>query len=149
MTTPAAGGAAGTGDPMRQLFQKEMRSLDALFGFLTRFTRAERIDAAASYAIALAVEEFFTNMVKYSGGQGNPVLVEALRVGETVTVRLEEETTAPFDVTRPTQTQFDRPPLERRPGGLGIHIAKELLDDVQYDFKEGTSRITLIKHLEK
>jgi anti-sigma regulatory factor (Ser/Thr protein kinase) len=134
---------------MRQAFQKEMRSLEALFGFLARFTRAERIDAAASYAIALAVEEFFTNMVKYGGGGSNPVMVEAVRDGETVTVRMEEETAAPFDVTRPTQTQFDRPPLERRPGGLGIHIAKELLDDVHYDYAEGTSRITLVKHLEK
>lgn len=134
---------------MHQLFPKEMHVLDDLFGFLSRFTEAEGIDAAASYVIALAVEEFFTNMVKYSGGRGNPVRVEAIREGDTVTVRLEEESAAPFDVTRPTQTQFDRPPLERQPGGLGIHIAKELLDDVQYDFTEGTSRITLIKHLEK
>ena len=141
--------AAGTGGAMRQRFQKEMHSLEALFGFLTRFTQAERIDAAASYAIALAVEEFFTNMVKYSGGRGNPVLVEAQRGGETVTVRMEEETSTPFDVTRPTQTQFDRAPLERRPGGLGIHIAKELLDDVHFDYAKGTSRITLVKHLEK
>lgn len=134
---------------MRQGFEKEMRSLDAVFGFLARFMRSAQVDAEASYAIALAVEEFFTNMVKYSRGEGNPIVVEAERRGETVTVRMEERSEAPFDVTRPTETQFDRPAMERRPGGLGIHIAKELLDDVRYDYAEGTSRITLVKHLEK
>jgi anti-sigma regulatory factor (Ser/Thr protein kinase) len=54
----------------------------------------------------------------------------------------------PFDVTRPTQTQFDTPFAERKPGGLGIHIAREMLDGLTYDYVDGTSRITLTKHLE-
>jgi anti-sigma regulatory factor (Ser/Thr protein kinase) len=134
---------------MRQRFLKDMRSLEEVFGFLNRFNSAEGIDAAASYAITLAVEEFFTNMVKYSGGSQNPVLIEVERTGGTVTVRMEENASAPFDVTRPTQTQFDRPPLERKPGGLGVHLAKELLDDVRYEYAGGISRITLTKQLEK
>ena len=145
----AGGTAQGAGRPMRQQFLKDMRSLEEVFGFLNSFSAAEQIDAAASYAIALAVEEFFTNMVKYSGGGGNPVLIELQRAGDTVTVHMEENSPAPFDVTRPTQTQFDRPPLERKPGGLGVHIAKELLDDVRYEYAGGISRITLTKHLEK
>jgi len=65
-----------------------------------------------------------------------------------VTVRLEEQTSEPFDVTRPTQTQFDVPFADRKPGGLGIHIAREMLDGLTYDYVDGTSRITLTKHLE-
>jgi anti-sigma regulatory factor (Ser/Thr protein kinase) len=134
---------------MRQQFTKDMQSLDDVFGFLTRFTAAESVDLRAAYAITLAVEEFFTNMVKYSRGSNGGVLIEATREGDRVTVRLEEQTPAPFDVTRPTATQFDIPVPDRRPGGLGIHIAKELLDDLRYDYADGTSRITLIKQLEK
>jgi anti-sigma regulatory factor (Ser/Thr protein kinase) len=133
---------------MRQQFDKDIRSLDAVFSFLRRFADEERLDARASYVLDLAVEEFFTNIVKYGRGTGNDVLLEAVRSGGTATVRLEEQTPVPFDVTRPTQTQFDLPFGERKPGGLGIHIAREMLDGLTYDYVDGTSRITLTKHLE-
>ncbi|MEW6509802.1 MAG: ATP-binding protein [Bacteroidota bacterium] len=134
---------------MRQQFPKDMRSLEDVFDFLTRFTEAEGVDSEAAFAIALAVEEFFTNMVKYSRGGNGGVAIDAMREGGRVTVRLEEHTPAPFDVTRPTKTQFDIPVPDRRPGGLGIHLAKGLLDDLRYEYTDGTSCITLIKQLEK
>ena len=119
---------------MRQQFDKDIRSLDAVFSFLRRFAEAERLDQRASYVLDLAVEEFFTNIVKYGRGTGNDVHLEAIRSGRTVTVRLEEQTPVPF--------------AERKPGGLGIHIAREMLDGLTYDYVDGTSRITLPKHLE-
>jgi len=134
---------------MRREFAREMASLEAVFDFLHRFAAEERLDAQAAYALDLAVEEFFTNIVKYGRGGAGGVQLEAVRAGATVTVRLEEETPVPFDVTRQTATQFDTPFAERRPGGLGIHIARELLDGLAYDYVDGTSRITLTKHLER
>jgi anti-sigma regulatory factor (Ser/Thr protein kinase) len=133
---------------MRQQFERDIRSLDAVFGFLRRFADEERLDERAAYVLDLAVEEFFTNIVKYGRGTGNDVFLEAVRSGKTVTVKLEEQTPVPFDVTRATQTQFDVPFAERKPGGLGIHIAREMLDGLTYDYVDGTSRITLTKHLE-
>jgi len=133
---------------MRQEFARDIASLDAVFGFMRRFADEERLDARASYVLNLAVEEFFTNIVKYGKGREGGVLLEAVRSGGTVTIRLEEETSVPFDVTRQTVTQFDTPFAERKPGGLGIHIAREMLDGLAYDYVDGTSRITLTKHLE-
>lgn len=133
---------------MRQEFARDMTSLDAVFGFLRRFAVEERLGPEASYALDLAVEEFFTNIVKYGRGGTGGVMLEAVRSGGTVTVRLEEATPVPFDVTRQTATQFDTPFAERKPGGLGIHIAREMLDGLAYDYVDGTSRITLTKHLE-
>lgn len=134
---------------MRQKFDRDIRSLDAVFSFLHRFAGEERLDARDSYVLDLAVEEFFTNIVKYGRGTSDGVFLEAVRSGGTVTVRLEEQTPVAFDVTRPTKTQFDVPFAERKPGGLGIHIAREMLDGLTYDYVDGTSRITLTKHLEK
>jgi anti-sigma regulatory factor (Ser/Thr protein kinase) len=133
---------------MRQHFERDIRSLDAVFSFLRRFADEERLDARASYVLDLAVEEFFTNIVKYGRGTSGGVFLEAVRNGGTATVMLEEQTAVPFDVTRVTQTQFDVPFAERKPGGLGIHIAREMLDGLTYDYVDGTSRITLTKHLE-
>jgi anti-sigma regulatory factor (Ser/Thr protein kinase) len=125
-----------------------MSSLDEVFAFLGQFSNDEKLDAPASYVLSLAVEEFFTNIVKYGRGSDDTVDIDLSRSGKTVTVCLEERTPVPFDVTRPTDTQFGVPFEDRKPGGLGIHIAKEMLDGVSYDYRQGTSRITLVKHLE-
>jgi anti-sigma regulatory factor (Ser/Thr protein kinase) len=133
---------------MRRQFSKTIGSLDDIFAFLELFSQEERLDAGASYILALAVEEFFTNIVKYGQGSDDTVDIDLSRSDKTATVCLEERTPVPFDVTRPTETQFEVPFAERRPGGLGIHIAKEMLDGVFYDYRQGISRITLVKHLE-
>ena len=101
---------------MRQQFEKDIRSLDAVFGFLRKFADNEGIDGQSSYVLDLAVEEFFTNIVKYGRGTGREILLDAVRSGKTVTVRLEEETSVPFDVTRPTKPSST---CRSRTGNLG------------------------------
>jgi anti-sigma regulatory factor (Ser/Thr protein kinase) len=132
---------------MRETFRRDIHALDDVFGFLRQFRSESDIEGGASYALEVAVEEFFTNIVKYSrGGQGD-ITIDAVRDRNEVVVKIEETTSQPFDVTRPTQTQFDRPAMKRRPGGLGVYLAKELLDELRFEFDSGVSRIILIKHL--
>jgi anti-sigma regulatory factor (Ser/Thr protein kinase) len=125
-----------------------MGSLDDVFRFLRRFAGEERLSPEASFALELSVEEFFTNIVKYGTHESAEVALLAERDGRVVSVRLEEKTSTPFDVTLRTDTQFQIPAMKRKPGGLGVHIAREVLDDLQYEYVDGISRITLIKHLE-
>jgi anti-sigma regulatory factor (Ser/Thr protein kinase) len=132
---------------MRQDFNKDMRSLDAIFDFLDEFTARERLDADESYALALAVEEFFSNIVKYGKGTAGRVGIEAAKDGSTVTVKLEEETPVPFDVTKVPSPRLPDHPLSHGPGGLGIHLARAMLDGLEYDYQAGMSKITLIKQV--
>jgi anti-sigma regulatory factor (Ser/Thr protein kinase) len=133
---------------MRQEFANDLAALDDIFRFLRRFAEAERLSAEVSYALVLSVEEFFTNIVKYGSHESPEVTLTADRAGDTATVRIEERTSTSFDVTRPTDTQFHLPAMKRKPGGLGVHIAREILDDLQYEHAGGISRITLVKHVE-
>jgi hypothetical protein len=47
-------------------FNKAFSSLDGVFSFLEEFFSSANVDPGSAYAITLAVEEFFTNMVKYN-----------------------------------------------------------------------------------
>lgn len=125
-----------------------MESLDEIFRFLRRFAGEERLSPEVAFALELSVEEFFTNIVKYGTHEAAEVGLLAEREGRVVTVCLEEKTSAPFDVTVRTDTQFQLPAMKRKPGGLGVHIAREVLDGLRYDYADGIGRITLIKHLE-
>lgn len=132
---------------MHKEFDKDLRSLDAVFGFLDRFAVREQLDSRSAYALALAVEEFFTNIVKYGKGEGSRIGIDASREGKTVTVKLEEETPVPFDVTQVEPPQVTVSPATQTPGGLGIHLARCMLDELRYDYDEGMSTITLIKQV--
>jgi anti-sigma regulatory factor (Ser/Thr protein kinase) len=39
-------------------------------------------------------------------------------------------------------------PIEERPvGGLGLHLLKKVMDDVQYEYQDRESKITLVKKI--
>lgn len=101
------------------------------------------------YAVELALEELFTNMVKYNGEGAGPIRIEIeLKNGEVV-VRLQDFDAPRFDPFR------DAPPFrpdqsleERKPGGLGLHLVREMMDRIEYSHHNRTSTITLAKRVD-
>ena len=57
--------------------------------------------------------------------------------------------TEPFDITQTNEVDVNKRIEERKPGGLGLHLTKRMVDKIDYDYKDRKSKITLIKNLEK
>ena len=55
---------------MQRDFKKHVNSLGEIFAFVEEFFRRRRIDQSHLPTVNLAVEEIFTNMVKYETGAG-------------------------------------------------------------------------------
>ena len=62
---------------------------------------------------------------------------------------LTDHGVAAFDVTRAPDADVTLPIEQRRPGGLGLHLVRRLLDAIEYDYAEESrrSRITFRKTL--
>lgn len=133
---------------MERSFKKEIDSLNRVFEFLEECTGVYEIDAGSSYVINLAVEELFTNMVKYSPESTNDVSVRVSTEGKEVVVTLVDRGVKRFDVTQTKPVDVTKRIEERKPGGLGIHLTKELVDSLRYEYEGGTSRIIFTKKLE-
>lgn len=132
---------------MERDFKKDIASLDEVFAFLdAEFARYDP-DPAATYALALAVEEFFTNFVKYNPESDRDVTVGVRLEGDALTVRLVAHDVNAFDVTATGPVDVSLSLEERTPGGLGIHLSRHMLDDVRYDYTDRRSTITLVKRL--
>lgn len=131
---------------MLRAFKKDLGSLGPLFEFTSRFAADQRLDDAAAFAMNLVVEELFTNMVKYGGGSADISLALDVRDG-TLVIELVHPGAAPFDPTRAGEVDVTRPLEERQPGGIGLHLVRSLMDDVQYDYAGSTARITLTRRL--
>ncbi len=128
-------------------FAKDFLSLKAIFEFVGKFSVSNRLDDAQVFSIKFAVEEVFTNMVKYNPGD-NEVAIALTREGKKVKVDFVDVEKKPFDITKKEEVNPNLPIEQRRPGGLGIFLIKKLMDRVEYAHDGVHSRITLTKFVE-
>jgi serine/threonine-protein kinase RsbW len=133
---------------MERTFKRALAALDEVFGFLDEALSGCAADAGSAYAVNFAVEEFFTNMVKYEPEGDHLVTISVRREANRLIVRMVDTGVQPFDVTNAPAPDLSDSLDDRPVGGLGIHISRELLDSVTYDYGEGQSTITFVKTLE-
>jgi anti-sigma regulatory factor (Ser/Thr protein kinase) len=127
----------------------EHRRLAAAFGdFLAPFGSSE----AALAPFEIAFDEVLTNICRYAwtdAGQHAIVVrakVDGAAGDATVTVTIRDDG-LPFDPLAAARPALDDDIDERPMGGLGIHLVREMMDDVRY-VRDGThNQLTLIKRL--
>jgi anti-sigma regulatory factor (Ser/Thr protein kinase) len=131
---------------MLRSFKRDLASLEPLFEFTGDFATAHRLDDAIVFAMNLTVEELFTNMVKYGGG-GDQVSVGLDVRDDDLVIELVHTGALAFDPTAAELVDPSRSLDERQPGGVGLHLVRNMMDHVAYEHKNGDARITVTKHL--
>jgi anti-sigma regulatory factor (Ser/Thr protein kinase) len=131
---------------MQRSFKRELGSLAPLFEFTNEAAVRYGLDEAVVFAMNLAIEELFTNMIKYGGGDAEVTVGLDVRDGR-LEIEMVHPGARPFDVTSTGAVDVDEPLAERDPGGLGLHLMRRVMDDVVYEHKNGAARITLKKRL--
>jgi serine/threonine-protein kinase RsbW len=134
---------------MERSFTKKIESLEGIFGFLDECFQVLRVDEREHFSVKFAVEEIFTNMVKYNPEHQNDVAITLSRTDNELRVRLVDVEDKPFDIRGAKPRDHDRPLMERRPGGLGLHLTNRIMDNIEYVHEQNTSTITLVKRLEQ
>jgi phosphoserine phosphatase len=140
---------AAARSPLNWLHDFE-RSFDALDDMLTlvRHHLVERgLGEGDCYAVSVAVEELFTNMVKYNPDGTGPIGLQIECTDAELTCRLSDPDSEPFDVTQLPDADVELPVEQRVPGGLGIHLVRRLVDSIDYDYSGRRSRLTFRKTL--
>ena len=132
---------------MERSFPRDLISLDSIFEMISDFVSANQVGEAAAFAVRLAVEELFVNMVKYNPGKTNAIRIKVSRDGARLSVSITDSGVERFDVTKAPEYYGSLSLAARRPGGLGIHLTRRMMDDVKYTYENGQSTITLTKLL--
>ena len=129
-------------------FARGYQELASIFRFVDDFFDAESIDRKHRAVIYLAVEELFTNMVKYHSNNDQKIVVALRHAGRELSVSLTDFDVDRFDPTSRPDVDVSLPLDARRPGGLGIHLIKVLTDRVEYEYVDRRSTTTFFKTLE-
>ena len=133
----------------RRDFARSFDSLEQIFAMVRLLLDARGVGEADAYAIAMAIEELFTNMVKYNASGLGRIGLEIECTGKDVTCSLTDPDSDRFDVNAMPDANIHLPVEQRRPGGLGIHLVRRMVDSIDYDYSGRRSRITFRKTLNR
>jgi anti-sigma regulatory factor (Ser/Thr protein kinase) len=127
-------------------FRRSFDSIQDIFAFTAEVFASEHVDPVLLPSVDLTVEELFTNMVKYTASSA-AVRIDMTKVAGGVEVTLTDYDVEPFDLTQAADVDIDRPIEQRKPGGLGLHLIRRLVDCVHYEYSAESrqSRITFRK----
>lgn len=109
------------------------------------FSAEEQLSPGVSFPLTMAVEELFTNMVKYNAG-GGAIEMECVGSPDRVEVRLVDRDSSPFDVTEDRQVDTGASLNDRVPGGLGLHLVQKMMDEFHYDHNDRVTNIRIVKY---
>lgn len=129
-------------------FRRSFDNLQDVFDFTNEFAAAHAVNDKVRYVLDLAVEEFFTNMVKYNpSGRGDIQMRMRLDEREII-VHLLDPDSEFFDVTKDRHIDLRRSLAERKAGGLGIYLVQKLVENLHYQHHERMSTISFRLPLE-
>jgi phosphoserine phosphatase len=133
--------------PVAASFPRSFDSLEAIFGFIGAMFASHGVDASLRPPVELAVEELFTNMVKYGKASEAEVQLTLAPIPLGVEATLIDPDSDPFDITQVSDADVGLPLEQRQPGGLGIHLVRRMVDSVEYEYRKELrqTRITFRK----
>lgn len=114
---------------------------------ITRSSQARGFEDCTCGKIMLAVDEAVSNVIRhgYDGRHDQPIWVRigpADDSGDGLKVVIEDRARQVDP-----ETIRGRDLDQIRPGGLGVHLIREMMDSVSYEFRDGGGmRLTLIKY---
>ena len=128
---------------MRTTYTRTIDTLPRIMRELGAYCREHRVGGPTEFVMTFAVEEVFTNMVKYNPS-GPPEIGMAVDVKDRrLVISLEDDQLHEFDPVAAPAPDLRKKIAERRPGGLGIYLVKAMVESVEYQRVGTVNTITL------
>jgi len=108
----------------------------------------QEISPDAMFFASLTIEELVTNCIKYGydDSMEHTIDIELCVVNHMLTITVIDDGRA-FDPFVALPPDMSRAIEDRSVGGLGIHMLRELADNMSYERRGNTNRVTLTKRM--
>lgn len=130
------------------ILENKMAELERIQLVIEELAEEWDISFAMSNTINLALEEAFTNLVKYAYKDEDPHSIEIQfeRKTDRVVITLIDDS-PPYDPTGKEDPDVSLSAEERPIGGLGIFLIKKLMDEVEYKQVGNLNHFIITKYI--
>jgi len=130
--------------------KSNLSELDALCQKLEKFGESMGLSKKCIFEANLALDELFTNIISYGFDDKNEhtITITIALQNDDLVVHIEDDG-RPFNPTQAETPNLECSIEECRIGGLGIHLAKNLMDEVCYQRCKDKNLLTLKKNIKE
>lgn len=132
----------------RTAVRSDAANLPALMSFLQEFWGSAGLPPALAPTFELALEEVFLNVVQHGTPAGtDPQIGVALAIAGAELIMTVEDDGPPFDPLSLPLPDVRGTLAERRAGGLGVFLVRQVMDDVTYRRADSRNQLRMVKHV--
>lgn len=118
-----------------EVYPARFENLGRVRDFVAELAEKCGLEPAAVYAVQLAVDEAFTNIIEHAYGGESEEKIECMcQIEKDALVITLRDCGKPFDPSAVPEPDFEADLEEREVGGLGLYFIHQLMDDVQFIF---------------
>ena len=131
----------GSGSKAEISLTPDAESVKTVAEFLDTTLEAWEIPMKVVSKLQIVADEIYSNIVRYS--QAKNAKVTAVQNGTVLSLRFEDDG-KPYDPTTAAEPDITASAEEREIGGLGIFIVRNMMDSMDYKYKDGHNVLTLL-----
>ena len=125
-----------------------LADLDRLLAFVDAACARAGADEDSRFALHLATEETFINLMQYGYGPGGGPVTVKLQARDRDLILTLRDRAPPFDPRTAPAPDLTADWQQRAVGGLGLHLVQNLMNEVRYRSDAGRENVlTLVRHI--
>ncbi len=112
------------------------------------FATAHRVPPDVRRSLQVVLDELLANIVTHglTGCAGGEATIDVVLSAEALVVTLADNG-PPFDPLGRAAPDTTLPVADRQIGGLGVHLARQMMDEVRYDRRDDRNVTVLLKRI--
>lgn len=124
-----------------------LESIRPLTRLVERMGRKAALSEQAVFYCRLALDEACTNIIEHSyQGTANGEIEATIRFRKGACAISLTDFGKPYDPARVLTPERDAPLDVKRPGGLGLYLMRNVMDEVRYEPGPASNRLTMVKY---
>jgi len=126
------------------LVDAKIENLDTVIDFVASELEVQDCPMKLQNQVSIVAEEIFVNIVHYAYTSENGNVVIRIAACDEIIIEFEDNG-KPYNPLEKADPDIDAATEEREIGGLGFFMVKQIMDSVEYEYKNGKNILTIVK----
>ena len=137
----------GAGMRVEITLKNDMAEIGRLAERVLAFGREHDLPEALVWELRLVLEEVVTNIISYGYDDqaGHAIVVSLVNSEQDITLSVSDDA-RPFNLLEHPVPDLEIPLEDRPVGGLGIHMVRRIMDEVDYNRTAGRNRVVMRRY---